>query len=91
MILVAGGDNAKTSREAAVEILALKVFNAADRDGAVVTRRMTDKLLSDLGGHSDTCGCGLCCLVELAAPSRAYWTASRWQRSINWTRALARR
>lgn len=74
---MAGGDNAKTSREAAVEILALKVFGVADQDGILVTRRMTDKLLADLGEHTDGCGCGLCCLLPLAAPSRVYWVASR--------------
>ena len=79
LILVSGGNNAATSREAAVEILALRVFNAADGDGVVVTRRLTDKLLADLGGHPDTCGCGICCLVELAAPSKVYWTAVVWQ------------
>ena len=91
MFGVAGGNNAVTSREAAVEILALRAFNAADRDGVVVTRKLTDKLLADLGGHPGTCGCGLCDLVELAAPSRVYWTASVWQRSINYTRARATR
>ena len=80
-----------TSREAAVEILALKVFGAADRDGVVVTRRLTDTLLADLGGHSDTCGCGICSLLPLAAPSRVYWTAQVWQRSINYTRSRATR
>ena len=90
-VIVAGADNAHTTREAAVEILALRAFNAADRDGVVVTRKLTDKLLAELARHSDTCGCGLCCLLPLAAPSRVYWTASVWQRSINYTRARATR
>jgi hypothetical protein len=30
----------------------LKVFGVADQDGILVTRRMTDKLLADLGEHT---------------------------------------
>ena len=78
-------------REAAVEILALHVFGITDRDGVLVTRKMVDKRLAELTWHPDSCDCGLCELVDLAAPSRVYWTASRWQRSINYTRARATR
>jgi hypothetical protein len=86
---VSGADNAVTSREAACEILALHMFGIADRTGVAVTRRMVDKRLAELAEHAAGCGCGLCCLLELAAPSRVYWTASRWQISINCTRARA--
>ena len=72
--------------------LALRVFNAADRDGVVVTRKLTDKLLADLGGHSDTCDCGLCVLVDLAAPSQGVLDGQpRGSISINYTRARATR
>ena len=47
--------------------------------------------VAHLAEHPDTCSCGICSLVELAAPSRVYWTASRWQISINCTRARVTR
>ena len=74
MIVVAGSDNAITSREAATEILALQVFNYADRAGVVVTRKLTDERLAE---HAAGCDCGICELVQLAAPSKVYWMASR--------------
>jgi hypothetical protein len=88
---VSGADNAITSRESACEILALRVFNFADRNGVVVTRKLTDERLAELAEHVADCRCGVCCLLPLAAPSRIYWTASRWQISINSTRARATR
>lgn len=85
--LVSGGNSAVPAREAATEIVALRVFNHADRNGLPVTRRMVDERLAELAGHAAGCGCGVCSLLPLAAPSRIYWTASRWQVSINCTRA----
>ena len=89
--LVSGGNNAVTSREAAVEILALNVFGIADKDGKPVTRRMTEQRIEELAEHPQGCGCGLCDLVPLTTVSKVYWTASRWQLSIARTRDRARR
>jgi hypothetical protein len=88
---VSGGNNAVTSREAAVEILALDVFNVADRTGQLVTRALVANRLAELATHRVGCGCGLCELLGLAAPSKVHWTASRWQWSIARTRDRARR
>ena len=51
IVTVPGGNGAVTSREAAVEILVLNIFGIADRDGLLVTRRMVDKRLAELGGR----------------------------------------
>src|SRR5262249_62131552 len=88
--LFAVSRTATTTREAAVEILALNVFGIADRTGQPVTRRLAEQRLAELAGHADACGCGLCDLVPPAAVRKGWWTASRWQPSIAPTRGRAR-
>jgi len=85
---VAGAENAVTTREAAVEVLALNVFNTAA--GAPVTRAMVQNRLDELESHPPGCGCGLCELVPRVTVSNVQWLVARWQRSIAQTRTLAR-
>jgi hypothetical protein len=80
---------AVSSREAAVEVLALDAFNRAD--GVLVTRTSVDARLAELRAHKDTCGCGLCAAAQIATTSKVYWLASRWQWDIARTRDRAKR
>ena len=59
--------------------------------GALITRRMVEERLAELGGHPEGCGCGLCELVPRVTVSKVWWCASRWQASINQTRLRAHR
>jgi hypothetical protein len=74
---VPGGNGAVTSREAAVEVLALNVFGLADAAGQLITRRMVESRLAELAGHPPGCGCGLCELLPLVTCSKVWWCASR--------------
>ena len=69
---VAGAENAVTSREAAIEILALNVFGIADAAGRQVTRQLVESRLTELAGHPQGCGCGLCDLVGLVTVSKVH-------------------
>ena len=71
-----------TTREAAVEILALRAFNAADRNGTVITRRMVDELFDSWAEHADGCGCEVHDLIPLTTAAKVFQCASRWQSSI---------
>lgn len=88
---MAGADNAITSRQAAVEILALNVFGTADRAGQLVTRRIVSERLSELAGHRDGCSCELCELLDRVTVAKVWRCASRWQSDVNLTRLAARR
>ena len=85
------GCNAITSRQAAVEVLSLHVFGRADAAGQMVTRRMVQERLSELGGHPHGCGCGLCDLVPRVTVTKVWRCASHWQADVNLTRLAARR
>ena len=47
MFVVADGDNARSKRQQAVEVLSLHVFRLADTGGKLITRRLvTERLAS---------------------------------------------
>ena len=90
--LVAGSENAVTSREAAVEIVALHLFGIADREGALITRRMVDHHLAELASHPGDCRCAAPCgLVSKVTGNKVWWCAALWQPSVARTRLLAQR
>jgi hypothetical protein len=86
---VSGRDNAVSSRQQAVEVLALDAFNRAD--GQLITRRMVAERLAELAAHRGECQCGLCGLLERVTVAKIWRCASRWQNDVNQTRLLARR
>ena len=55
-VLVADGDNAKTRRQQAVELLALNVFGTADTGGKLITRRIVAERPDELSAHCDGSG-----------------------------------
>ena len=70
------------TRVAAVEIVALNVFNRADRTGETITRGMVEARLDELRSHRPACQCGLCGCAAKASADQVYRTARGWQRAI---------
>ena len=82
MFVVADGDNARSKRQQAVEVLSLHMFGLADTGGKLITRRLVTERLAELAGHKDECQCGLCALLPLVTVSRVWRTANCWQADV---------
>ena len=78
--------DARLKRQAAVEQVALNVFQNADTGGRLITRRMVAERLDELSAHKDGCWCGLCALLPLVTVSKVWRCASYWQADVNRTR-----
>jgi hypothetical protein len=90
MFGVAGGNNAKTVRQANAEKLALRIFEQAD--GAPVTRATVDDQLTRWRSHPPACRCAAPCdLAATVSTSRVWCVLWAWQASIARTRRLAQR
>ena len=60
------------SREAAVEQVALHVFQNVDIGGQLITRRMVRDRLRELAGHQEGCRCGLCTLLPFVTETKVW-------------------
>jgi hypothetical protein len=74
----------------AVELVACRVFNLADRDGQSVSMEMVRTRLDRLREHPPGC-CQMCVAAAKLAPADVYRVASAWQRQTNATRLRALR
>ena len=88
-MIVAKTERARTQKQAAGEILALKVFDQTG--GQPIQRATVEAAMARWRAHPQTCGCGICDLARTVSVSRVYTTAWAWQASIARTRRLAQR
>jgi hypothetical protein len=89
---VAGGDNAITSREAAMEIVSVHLFSRAYDGDIVATRRWIDDQLARLRNHPDGCLCREpCALAAKVSANKVHWTVQSWQRQYRRSKVSARR
>jgi hypothetical protein len=66
----------------ASEIVALRVFERAERDGQTMTWADCERAVSALAEHPDGCGCGVCRFAPRLKPGRIHAIASAWQGAI---------
>jgi hypothetical protein len=92
MLLVGAHADYRCTSDDSVEIVALHLFNLADRNGQLITRAWCDRRLDELRAHPQGCRCDAPCQVARDLPARKiWWCATEWQSQIAQSRRLARR
>jgi hypothetical protein len=76
--------------DAATDVVAVQVFEAARRRGEQVSMALVRSVLAELASHPCGC-CAACIAARRAKPERVYFIASQWFSSIEATRRRALR
>ena len=72
------------------EIIALDIYQRADRTGERITLGMCERRLTELAAHPDG-HCGLCSAARRVTAVKVFWVASSWQSEVAATRRRAMR
>jgi hypothetical protein len=70
----------------AAELVAIDVYQRADKTGQPVTLAMVERRVAELLGHTPTCRCRLCEAAGKVQVGHVYRIASAWQGCIAATR-----